>query len=62
MWFCYPYVGNSFNVSWKWACVSVGLCPGLPVVTVVCFIFALCITTGEKIPKTLFFVMKTAKI
>lgn len=41
------------------ACVSVGPCPGLSVVTDVSL---LCITTGEKIPKTLFFVIKTAKI
>lgn len=43
-------------------CVSVGLCPGLSVVTDVSYFFALCIATAEKIPKTLFFIIKTAKI
>lgn len=54
------------SISWEFiengTYASVGLCPGLSVVTDVFYFFALCITPGQKIPKTLFFVIKTAKI
>lgn len=55
-------LGSHWTFLENGAYVSVGLCPGLSVVTDVFYFFALCITPGQKIPKTLFFVIKTAKI